>query len=158
MQSSSYLKRFHPINRISKTVSSINKLINFLKNIHTFNEILGHSLGSHLSSYIGKSIYAITGKKVGRITALDPAGPGWENKQMNETERLNSNDADFVDVIHTDIFYSGYVAPIGHVDFYPNDGKHQPGCPPKHVDSKLIILLSMTFQVSDSSFSYLGKS
>lgn len=68
---------------------------------------------------------------------MDPAGPAWENKDMDpEKEKLCPNDADFVDVIHTDIYYSGYVAPIGHVDFYPNGGKDQPGCPRGDEDGK----------------------
>ncbi|KAJ8984765.1 hypothetical protein NQ317_012128 [Molorchus minor] len=47
--------------------------------------------------------------------------------------RLDPTDADLVDVIHTDgkgIFFLGYgmSQPCGHLDFYPNDGKEQPGC------------------------------
>ena len=40
----------------------------------------------------------------------------------------------FVDVIHSDVRDSalskalGLQRPCGHVDFYPNGGKHQPGC------------------------------
>lgn len=47
--------------------------------------------------------------------------------------RLDSGDADFVDVIHTNAgtlltASYGIVAPIGHADFYLNDGRKQPGC------------------------------
>lgn len=73
--------------------------------------------------------------KIGRITALDPAGPAWSHEDMDpHKERLCPSDADFVDVIHTDIYYSGFTAPIGHVDFYPNEGKHQPGCPSRDIE------------------------
>ena len=37
-------------------------------------------------------------------------------------------DADFVDVIHTDLKGLGIDQPIGHLDFYPNGGDVQPGC------------------------------
>ena len=33
---------------------------------------IGHSLGAHMMSFAAKDIFEITGKKVGRITALDP--------------------------------------------------------------------------------------
>lgn len=47
--------------------------------------------------------------------------------------RLDPSDAELVDVIHTDgksIFLLGYgmSQPCGHLDFYPNNGKEQPGC------------------------------
>ena len=54
----------------------------------------------------------------------------------NEDIRLSSSDAAFVDVIHSDgnpdtlstVPY-GTLAPLGHIDFYPNWGQRsQPGC------------------------------
>ncbi len=37
-----------------------------------------------------------------------------------------------MDVIHTDgagmVAYYGTLTPMGHMDFYPNEGKYQPGC------------------------------
>lgn len=98
----------------------------------------GHSLGSQLTGFIGKAFYKLTGKKIGRITALDPAGPAFDNSEVNCDSRLCENDAEFVDVIHTDIQLYGYTSPMGHVDFYPNGGRHQPGCPSREVDGKII--------------------
>ncbi|XP_018564415.1 lipoprotein lipase-like [Anoplophora glabripennis] len=96
-----------------------------LENIH----VIGHSLGSQTSAFIGKYILEFSGKKLGRITALDPAGPKFEHPLVPPDLRLCKNDAELVDVIHTDIQLYGFTAPIGHVDFYPNEGKHQIGCP-----------------------------
>lgn len=41
---------------------------------------------------------------------------------------LDSSDAEFVDVIHTNAKHIGVINPSGHVDFYPNGGKRQKGC------------------------------
>lgn len=43
-------------------------------------------------------------------------------------EVLDSTDAKFVDVIHTNGRHLGMILPAGHVDYYPNGGEHQPGC------------------------------
>lgn len=66
------------------------------------------------------------GEKIGRITGLDPAGPQFEGNIPDE--RLSDDDADFVDVLHTDGGTLGYEASIGHVDYFPNGGKRQAGC------------------------------
>lgn len=43
---------------------------------------------------------------------------------------VSKDDAEFVDTIHTDSFWIGSPYPAGHVSFFPNDAKIQPGCPP----------------------------
>lgn len=96
--------------------------------------IIGHSLGSHIAGFIGKHIFAKSGNKIFRITATDPAAPGFEHPNVNENNRLDKIDATFVDVIHTNIGLYGFFDSIGHVDFYPNGGLDQPGCPPFKVD------------------------
>ncbi|CAL1677802.1 unnamed protein product [Lasius platythorax] len=89
--------------------------------------ILGHSLGAHVAGYIGNYVPG----KLGRITGLDPAGPAFETPYLKDAEeRLDSKDANFVDVIHTCAGSLGILRPIGHADFYPNGGTfRQPGCP-----------------------------
>lgn len=39
--------------------------------------------------------------------------------------RLDTTDAQFVDIIHTE---GRFTVPIGHIDFFPNGGLVQPGC------------------------------
>lgn len=88
---------------------------------------------------------------------LDPAGPQFTGKDKDE--RLDPGDAEFVDVLHTDIdgqfIYShirptykglaslhvfnlcsncvfsalGFREQLGDIDFYANGGTDQPGCP-----------------------------
>lgn len=88
--------------------------------------LVGHSLGSHISGFAGKTFTELTGLRVGRITGLDPAGPCFSN--LLPELRLKDSDADFVDVIHTDSGVYGMKDPIGHVDFYVNGGSQQPNC------------------------------
>ncbi|XP_054708915.1 pancreatic lipase-related protein 2-like [Uloborus diversus] len=88
--------------------------------------IIGHSLGSHIAGYAGARL-----KTLGRITGCDPAEPYFQN--MPPSVRLDPTDADFIDVIHsdaTDIMFIGFGMShqVGHVDFYPNSGRNQPGC------------------------------
>ena len=69
--------------------------------------------------------------KIGRITGLDPAGPNFYDKPSNG--RLSVASAALVDSIHTDGdsdgLHYGIGKVIGHVDFFPNGAKKQPGCP-----------------------------
>ncbi|GFQ89031.1 pancreatic triacylglycerol lipase [Trichonephila clavata] len=88
--------------------------------------IIGHSLGSHIAGYAGKRL-----KSLGRITAMDPAGPYFTN--VEPIVRLDRADALFVDAIHTNAAPSrfqgfGLVDSIAHFDFFPNGGHLQPGC------------------------------
>nr|XP_054928152.1 lipoprotein lipase-like [Dermacentor andersoni] len=110
------------------------------KNIH----LIGFSLGAQAAGFCGRHFYNATKEKLGRITGLDPAGPLFDISGV----ALSKEDATFVDVIHTNAgtFFDlslGIRGPIGHVDFYPNGGRRQPGCtefgemPPLDTSSKL---------------------
>lgn len=86
--------------------------------------LIGYSLGAHAAGNAGQRIPGL-----GRITALDPASIYFN--EIDDTYRLDKGDALFVDVIHTDSSSTlgfGMKEPVGHVDFYPNGGKNQPGC------------------------------
>ncbi|XP_032450614.1 lipase member H isoform X3 [Leopardus geoffroyi] len=85
--------------------------------------MIGVSLGAHISGFVGKMYNG----QLGRITGLDPAGPLFNGRPPED--RLDPGDAQFVDVIHSDIDALGYKEPLGNIDFYPNGGLDQPGCP-----------------------------
>ena len=57
---------------------------------------------------------------------MDPALPDFENKEPQD--RLSQDDANRVEVIHTNVNECGMREAIGHYDFYPNGGARQPGC------------------------------
>lgn len=59
-------------------------------------------------------------------TGLDPAGPGFEANEP--LLRIDTSDAQFVDIIHTNTDEYGMDDATGHVDFYPNKGAAQTGC------------------------------
>ncbi|KAF5301941.1 hypothetical protein FQR65_LT08676 [Abscondita terminalis] len=98
-----------------------------LKHVHS----IGHSLGAHLSAYIGYTLQKDFNLKLGRISGLDPAEPHFAKSQA--PVRLDRSAAYYVDVIHTDASAFirgglGIVESVGHVDYYPNGGNNQPGC------------------------------
>lgn len=109
---------------VGELIVDLHKTYNIsLTNVH----LIGHSLGAHISGYAGKYVKEQTGIQIGRITALDPAGPLFLLSGCNK--RLCKTDAEFLDVIHTDGGKLGYNGAIGHADFYPNGGTApQKGC------------------------------
>lgn len=61
------------------------------------------------------------------IQGLDPARPLYENSDPQD--RLDKDDANYVDVIHTNGDQNGILRSLGNIDFFPNGGKSQPNCP-----------------------------
>ncbi|KAM7069282.1 LOW QUALITY PROTEIN: lipase member I-like [Molossus nigricans] len=100
----------------------IQKLLEHGASLDNFH-FIGVSLGAHISGFVGK----IFKGQLGRITGVDPAGPGFSGKPSNG--RLHHTDAKFVDIIRSDTNGLGIKEPLGHRDYYPNGGKKQPGCP-----------------------------
>ena len=86
-------------------------------------QVLGASLGAQVAGYVG---YYLDGR-LSRITGLDPSGPLFHS--VPTSDRLDSTDARFVDVIHTAGKWVGNDDVLGHADFFPNSGRApQPGC------------------------------
>ncbi|KAK7100246.1 inactive pancreatic lipase-related protein 1-like [Littorina saxatilis] len=114
--------------------------------------LIGVSLGAHIAGYVGSSIPGL-----GRITGLDPAGPAFESTAA--PVRLDPSDAVFVDVIHTNALPIvemglGFEKPCGTVDFYPNGGRYQPGCP-NSIFSRILGLLQGTQWIKIMSCNHL---
>ncbi|XP_047520248.1 pancreatic lipase-related protein 2-like [Pieris napi] len=88
-----------------------------LNNVH----LIGYSLGAHVVGNAGRTL----GRRVARISGLDPAGPQFGRNP----QALNSQDATYVECIHTDGGTMGIFDPICQTNFYPNGGINpQPGC------------------------------
>ncbi|XP_063829124.1 pancreatic lipase-related protein 2 [Ostrinia nubilalis] len=88
--------------------------------------VIGFSLGAEAAGFAGKDLRA-RGIRLGRITGLDPAYPGY--RFTNRDGHLSKGDALFVDVIHSNPGILGFPQPLGDVDFYANPGSWiQPGC------------------------------
>ncbi|XP_054163851.1 pancreatic lipase-related protein 2-like [Oppia nitens] len=82
--------------------------------------LIGFSLGAHISGYTGKLV-----ANLGRITALDTAKPYFDG--VSHSIRLSSEDALFIDALHTDNDI-GSMNATGNIDIYFNGGEQQPGC------------------------------
>lgn len=102
-------------------------LISFLVNIHDMQLsdliVIGHSLGAHVAGIAGSKLKPL---RLPIIVGLDPANPMFNTTEIDL--RLSSDDAEYVQVIHTNGARYGISYPMGHADFYPNWGQNQPGC------------------------------
>lgn len=96
-------------------------LLKYYKNSFNGIHLIGQGLGSHLAGFAGKEIAKYSDNKIARITGLDPTLPRFNNSPPSD--RLDQEDAEFVDVYHCDSYRFGYGDPIGDVDFYPNGGR-----------------------------------
>lgn len=61
-----------------------------------------------------------------QFSGLDPAGPSFSME--NKDNRIDTSDAKFVQIIHTNAGTFGWNQSLGHADYWPNSGDSQPGC------------------------------
>lgn len=109
-------------------------------NIH----LIGHSLGAHLAGFAGKRIRP----RIGRISALDPAGPCFGKILSNSpTDRLSPDDAIEVDVYHYDDDFLGLPGQHGQFDVYVNGGSNQPGCS-GNINTMFGAMVTMIFRLN----------
>ncbi|CAF3377208.1 unnamed protein product [Rotaria socialis] len=114
---------------VGKQIGLLLQKLNNIKGL-SYDKVhcIGHSLGAHTCGLASNAI----NNQMARISGLDPAGPLFEGKDV--VLRLDKNDAKFVDIIHSNTELAlgvglGSSEPSGHVDFYANGGRSQPGCP-----------------------------
>ncbi|GLH00080.1 Phospholipase A1 [Gryllus bimaculatus] len=84
---------------------------------------VGHSLGAHICGMMTNHLSA----KQYKIIGLDPARP-LVDRFGSTSFRLTRDDAQVVQVIHTNAGALGEEAQVGHVDFCVNGGGVQPSC------------------------------
>ncbi|XP_076290883.1 pancreatic triacylglycerol lipase-like [Lasioglossum baleicum] len=98
---------------------ALTKMVNtgtISKQIHMIGYSLGAQVAARIKPYFDFPIY--------RITGLSPAGP-----PIYRGNSLQSGDANFVDIIHTESGFFGQLHNSGNADFHPNGGlRLQPGC------------------------------
>jgi hypothetical protein len=87
-----------------------------LDNIH----LICFSWGCQVSGWASRYLRERGIGLIPRLSATDPGKNAFDKKKPNE--RMSSDDAQLVDVIHSNTGNLGWEWPVGHVDFYPNGG------------------------------------
>ena len=97
----------------------------------TTTQVIGHSLGAHVSGIAGDIYDDLTGLSVGTIVGLDPAGPSFEPilgfGGRGPKQRLDATDSDRAIAFHTSRTL-GFDNELADLDLYVNwDDLLQPG-------------------------------
>ena len=96
--------------------------------------IIGHSIGAHIAAFVSRNV---KNGKIATIIGLDPAAPLFT--ELEDEDRLNQDDAEYVEIIHTNGKCFGIHEDIGDADFYVNGGYEQPGCSDVECQHKRVI-------------------
>lgn len=100
--------------------------------------IIGHSLGAHVAGFAGKRVKELTKSRIKWITGLDAAAPYFEVPKQPKQNRLNEQDAEIVECLHTNGGFLGFRQPLGTLDFFANgEGPLQPNCTPIRIPNTL---------------------
>lgn len=79
--------------------------------------LIGHSLGAQIAGYAGRHYKRLSGGQLlPRVTGLDPAKPCFYIDKI--LQGLTSEDAQYVQIIHTNPGMLGTEKQTGHADFY----------------------------------------
>ncbi|CAG9766413.1 unnamed protein product [Ceutorhynchus assimilis] len=77
----------------------VTHFLKFLRESHNVTleqvHLIGHGVGAHIAGYVGHEL------KVKKISGLDPSGPRFDG--MPAQVKLDATDADYVEVLHTDV-------------------------------------------------------
>ncbi|XP_026466677.1 pancreatic lipase-related protein 2-like [Ctenocephalides felis] len=125
--SSNTINYISAVNAVTPTALKVAEMIDFLAEnagIKTNDvHMAGHSLGAHVVGVAGRNVKS---GKIHTVVGLDPALPLFSIS--NPEKRIDTNSAEYVEIIHTNGGTLGFLEPLGHADFYPNGGKKQVGC------------------------------
>lgn len=89
---------------------SLGKNAFFLFLLDRFYDIFCFFVGAHIAGRAAKMLKSPG--KIAVIIGLDPASVGYDFYELSK--RLTDNDADYVQVIHTDGDKFGFGSPLGH--------------------------------------------
>lgn len=145
--------------KIARMIADYLCQINYEKGIPLDSvHLVGHSVGAQMFGFVGQFTQQMCNQRIGRITALDPAGPLYNGAPTSK--RLDESDASFVDVIHTNSKTFGYNSPAGHADFYVNCGDFQPSCvfPGVNINNLINLPLKAVFCSHLRSIDYMTES
>lgn len=124
----SNLDYFGPAFFVDNIGQRVSSLIEYLiENLSTSIDkihLIGHSLGSHVAGFAGKSLQT-KGMKLVWITGLDPAAPLFY--PVPPGHRLSSRDGLCVETLHTTQGI-GFPCELGTASYFVNGGTLQPGC------------------------------
>ncbi|MEO1210940.1 MAG: hypothetical protein AAFX78_15555 [Cyanobacteria bacterium J06638_20] len=123
-----YVRAANSVNRVGR------RLGKFLANQTldaTTTQVIGHSLGAHVSGIAGDTYDDLTGLSIGTIVGLDPAGPSFEPVLgfggRGPKQRLDAMDSDRAIAFHTSRTL-GFDNELADLDLYVNwDDLLQPG-------------------------------
>lgn len=129
----------HNIQHVGKCSAQLVKRIRDFESAEI--HVVGFSLGAQVANFIANNLEPF---KLDRITAIDPAFPGFI--MTDKRKKLDPSDAHFVDVLHCNVrnfhvnfefmrnenyfqaLIQGQLETCGTVDVYMNGGFVQPGC------------------------------